>query len=101
MRHTLYECEICGCFHPWDFNGDCREDTYRWNSVENYAQASGINPLDVEVLSMDERVAADLGDDQGTICGYQAFAGLVLALGVFALSHGAFALAISFFAGWR
>lgn len=39
--------------------------------------------------------------DRGSILGYQAFAGLVLALGVFAMSHGAFALAISFFAGWR
>ena len=24
-----YECGICGSIHPWDFGGDCRDDSNR------------------------------------------------------------------------
>ena len=59
---TIYECEICGSYHPWTWDGDCREDANRYASPEDYADRNGIPqyqwPL-IEVRSMDERVEAD------------------------------------------
>lgn len=26
----MEECELCGCYHRLDFNGDCREDLERF-----------------------------------------------------------------------
>jgi len=53
--NKFYECGICGCVHRWDFIGDCRDDTERVLDV----------PDDAEVVSMDERVAADSAERQG------------------------------------
>jgi hypothetical protein len=58
---TLYECNICSCYHPWDWNGDCREDKARFGSPEEFAATQGISVFDVEVRSMDERTEADHG----------------------------------------
>lgn len=49
----FYECGICECLHPWDWDGDCREDAARF--------FSDTIPADAEVFSMEDRVAADLG----------------------------------------
>jgi hypothetical protein len=57
---VMYECGICGCYHPWEFSGDCRDDENRFGSPEEYAEKLGINPIEVEVRGMDERVQADL-----------------------------------------
>ena len=54
----LYECGICDCYHPWDWDGDCRDDANRFDSPECYAAKMGIDPLSVEVLSMEERIRA-------------------------------------------
>lgn len=62
MEHVLYECGICSCYHPWDWDGDCRDDYNRWGSPEEYARAKGVSADEVEVRSMDDRVAADEGD---------------------------------------
>jgi hypothetical protein len=59
MNKILYECGICNCYHPWDWNGDCREDAARFGSPEEYAKKLGISVNDVEVRSMDDRVTAD------------------------------------------
>lgn len=48
-RHIIYACEICGCYHPWEWNGDCRDDTNRFDSPEDYAELHGITQFDVEV----------------------------------------------------
>ncbi len=58
--HILYECGICDCYHPWEFCGDCRDDSNRFGSPEEYAEKLGVTPYDIEVRSMDERVQADL-----------------------------------------
>lgn len=49
----FYECDICGAIHPWEFNGDCRDDANRLN-LEDIGSGD-------ELLSMKERIAADLG----------------------------------------
>lgn len=62
MKHILYECGICSCYHPWNWDGDCRDNCNRWNSPEEYAEAIGVSANEIEVRSMDERVTADLGE---------------------------------------
>lgn len=49
----FYECEICGAIHRWEWDGDCREDVARLTFDD-----VGDND---ELLSMGDRVAADLG----------------------------------------
>jgi hypothetical protein len=58
-EYTMYECGICSCYHPWEFAGDCRDDGARWGSPEEYAEALGVSPFDIEVKSMEERLEAD------------------------------------------
>lgn len=54
-----YECGICGCWHPWDWNGDCRDDKNRFTADEIDTKHG---PFGWEARSMDDRVAADLGE---------------------------------------
>lgn len=64
MNHILYECGICSCYHPWEWDGDCREDENRFATVEDYLERNpGIDDLDVEVRSMEDRVEADEGGE--------------------------------------
>jgi len=62
---VIYECGICGCFHPWKWSGDCREDANRFATPEDYLESEGIREfgadgqLQLEVRSMDDRIAAD------------------------------------------
>ena len=60
MKVILYECGICGSYHPWDFDGDCRDNANRITSPEEYAVKLHVSAYDVEVRSMDDRVAADI-----------------------------------------
>lgn len=57
MSAILYECDICGCLHRWEFRGDCREDSQRFADEEDFTQRTGETVADV--LDMDARVAAD------------------------------------------
>ncbi len=50
----FYECGICSCIHPWDWDGDCRENAARFN-LEDMMD-------DDELLSWKDRVAADRPD---------------------------------------
>ena len=59
MEHAIYECGICSCFHPWNWNGDCRNDANRYGSPEDYMERFHVSEKDIEVFSMDERVEAD------------------------------------------
>jgi hypothetical protein len=56
--HIIYECGICGCYHPWNWDGDCRDDTNRFFPDE-YAERHDIDEFDIEVRSMEERLEAD------------------------------------------
>ena len=58
-KHILYECGICNCYHPWSFDGDCRDDDNRYGAPEDYAEKHGIEPWDVDVRSMEEREGLD------------------------------------------
>lgn len=55
----LYECGICGSYHPWSFDGDCRDDANRYGSPEEYARKLHRSVYRIEVRSMDDRIAAD------------------------------------------
>lgn len=59
MEHVIYECGICSCYHPWGWDGDCRDDGNRFDSLEDYASAHRVTVYEVEVRSMEERVKAD------------------------------------------
>jgi hypothetical protein len=62
--HILYECGICSCYHPWDWDGDCRDDASRYGTPEDYIDKFGIDPFRLEVRSMQERVEADTETEQ-------------------------------------
>ena len=59
MVTIIYECGICDMFHPWAWDGDCRDDANRFFPDE-YAIKLGIIEDALDVRSMDERVAMDL-----------------------------------------
>lgn len=51
-----YECEICGHNHPWDWDGDCRDDAHRFTD-QQLDTMHGFD--DYTLSSMRERVVAD------------------------------------------
>lgn len=55
----IYECGICGCCHPWEWDGDCREDANRF-FPDDYAAGLGLDETEIEVFSWEERVEADM-----------------------------------------
>jgi hypothetical protein len=59
MEHALYECEICGSWHPWKWDGDCRDDANRYGDPEEYAARNGVAVHEIELFSMNDRVEAD------------------------------------------
>lgn len=58
-RIKLFECGICSCLHPWEFTGDCRDDSNRYGDSLDYAERNGVSDYDIDVLPMEDRVAAD------------------------------------------
>lgn len=46
----FYECGCCGAYHPWDWDGDCRDDANRLADVPDYAI----------VRSAEDRAEADI-----------------------------------------
>ena len=62
---TFYECGICSCLHPWDWDGDCRDDANRYLSYSGAPPAPGtreVGPFD-EILSWEDRCEADAHRD--------------------------------------
>jgi hypothetical protein len=57
QRHVPYECDICDCYHPWEFDCDCGDDRNRIADPDEYAKQLGVP--DVEVRSMEDRVKTD------------------------------------------
>ena len=58
----VYDCEICGAYHPWEWDGDCRDDAAR---VDLDTETDGTIVLDAR--TMDERMDADLGYADATV----------------------------------
>ena len=56
MIPVYYECGICECIHPWDWDGDCREDANRFDRGDLDLKHG---PFQWELRSMEERVEAD------------------------------------------
>jgi hypothetical protein len=52
-RPKYYDCGICGQIHPWNFDGDCRDDANRFN-LEALEGRHGVNGF--ELLEWCERV---------------------------------------------
>ena len=48
----LYECDICSCYHPWTFNGDCRDDANRFGTPEDYEAKYSLGIGTCEVRSL-------------------------------------------------
>lgn len=49
---VIYKCS-CGAYHPWVFDGDCRDDDNRYSSPEEYAEENNLDPDDIEVRPID------------------------------------------------
>ncbi len=64
--HVIYECGFCGCYHPWDWDGDCRDDENRYGAPEDYIEKVNCDPFKLEVRSMQDRIDADLEDKKWT-----------------------------------
>jgi hypothetical protein len=47
----FYECGICDHLHPWDWDGDCRDDLNRFTGDEI--------PDDAQVSTWDDRLNTD------------------------------------------
>ena len=45
----FYECGICDQYHPWEWDGDCRDDANRYSDP----------PDNAEIRSMEDRMGAD------------------------------------------
>jgi hypothetical protein len=58
-KYILYECGICGAYHPWSWDGDCRDDDHRFAGLEEYAELQHTSLERIEVRSMEERAEAD------------------------------------------
>ena len=55
----LYECGICDCLHPWEWDGDCRDDGNRYADEQEYAERNTVDACSIEVRTMEERTIAD------------------------------------------
>ena len=58
-QRIIYECGICGAYHPWNWDGDCRDDAHRFAGPEEYAQIKHLSLMSIEIRSMEERIEAD------------------------------------------
>lgn len=60
MYH-LYDCEICGGVHEWEFNGECRDNSTRFLDIKDYARRRNVPEDHVALWEMSDRVASDEG----------------------------------------
>lgn len=58
----IYECDICSQYHPWEWEGDCRDDANRF-SPDEYAARLGVDEFDLDIRTFDGRIDADLAVD--------------------------------------
>lgn len=60
MITKLYECQICGGLHPWDYTSLCEAN--RYESERDYAERNKLTPAqehDVVVYPWESRLEAD------------------------------------------
>jgi len=60
IKHTIYHCGICDQYHPWLFNGDCRDNANRFADPEHYAERKRVSIYRVVEMDMHARVLADM-----------------------------------------
>lgn len=58
-KQALYECGICDCLHPWNFDGDCRDDSNRFGAPEEYAEKIGVAEDEIEIMLWEQRTEND------------------------------------------
>lgn len=58
MEAVYYQCGICGCLHPWEWNGDCRENANRF-TLDQLEDMYGDDYWHLDIRSMEERIIAD------------------------------------------
>jgi hypothetical protein len=56
---VYYACEICGHNHPWDWDGDCRDNANRFTDEQLDEKHGAFKYV---LREMSERVAADNGE---------------------------------------
>ena len=57
-RHQVFDCPICGCFHPVGWNDDCRDDANRYDDLSEYARVNHVSVNKVEIIDADEPVGS-------------------------------------------
>lgn len=43
---TGYECGICSCYHPADWDGDCRDDANRYADADDFDELIDMDDVD-------------------------------------------------------
>lgn len=61
MIPIFYECGICDHVHPWDWDGDCRDNANRFTRDQLDER---FGPHGYELRSMDDRIAEDYEIEQ-------------------------------------
>ena len=64
----LYECGICGAFHPCGFRGDCRDDTNRYGGPEDYADRHRVKARQVEIVDESDDTPRNRGRKWARSC---------------------------------
>ena len=49
---TILECGCCGCYHPDDYFGDCRDDENRFGSPEEAAKRMGKKVIAIDLENL-------------------------------------------------
>lgn len=52
---VLYECGICGSLHPWELDGDCRDNNNRYAGIDEYAERNGVSERSIVLMSWEDR----------------------------------------------
>jgi hypothetical protein len=59
---AIVECDCCGCYHRFEYAGDCRNDSERFNDLEDAAGRLKMPVVEISAdgnfLSMSQEVTA-------------------------------------------
>lgn len=69
---VLYECGCCGCYHPWSWDGDCRDDANRYAGPDEYAEIFHTPEEDIQIRTMCERTECE-GCEECTTDGNESY----------------------------
>lgn len=62
--NEIFECGCCECWHRTDFTGDCREDSERFWSPEDFQERTGVEPWEVDTCANCGNPYTDGGPDE-------------------------------------